>query len=338
MSEDDPVQVAPKLSPPPPRDHGGGLDAAMAVHGGHREDWLDLSTGINPVSYPLPLLPGHAWTRLPDHAATEELLAAARSFWNVPDEAEIVLAPGLSPVIARLPWVAEAKEVHIPLKPTYNEYHASAWAAGAEVVHRRAALNIFVHPNNPDGWLWRVEDLSGPGLTVVDESFCDVRPEASHMALTADHGTIVLKSFGKFWGLAGLRLGFAVLRRGTLANALRESLGPWPVSGPALVIGSAALTDVAWANTTRARLAEDARRLDDLVWRVGAYVVGGTSLFRLYEFGNAEAWHRGFAKHRVLSRIFPWSSVKLRLGLPPPDRWDQVEAAIEDGRSQGGFW
>lgn len=310
-----------------PRDHGGGLDAAMARWGGARGDWLDLSTGINPVPYPLPPIPPYAWTALPDRAATEALVRAARAFWRVPDAAQVIPAPGLSALIARLPQATGAERIHIP-GPTYNEYAASFLAAGASLADHPAAPVVVVHPNNPDGRLWPAKALDGRPLAIVDESFCDPTPDHSHVARAAAPGTLVLKSFGKFWGLAGLRLGFAILAPGPLGTRLREGLGPWPVSGPALAIGAAALSDPAWAEAARARLARDAARLDALLAAHGARVLGGTTLCRLYEVDDAPAWADRLAARRILARVFPYSRTWLRLGLPAPDRWAQLEAAL----------
>ena len=131
-----------------------------------------------------------------------------------------------------------------------------------------ADARVLVHPNNPDGRLWSVNDVSAP-LTVIDESFADVAPDRSLVHLAAREGVVVLKSFGKFWGLAGLRLGFAIARPETIAR-LSDLCGPWAVSGPALRVGAMALRDLAWAEETRARLARDAARLDALMARVDA--------------------------------------------------------------------
>lgn len=308
------------------RDHGGGLDAAIARHGGARADWLDLSTGINPVAYSLPAIPPDAWERLPDRDAQDALVAAARAFWRVPEAAEVIAAPGLSALIARLPAVLGVARVVIP-GPTYNEHAAAFRAAGAAVLDDARAPLVVVHPNNPDGRAWTGPALDGRPLVVVDESFCDPTPALSHVARTAVPGTVVLKSFGKFWGLAGLRLGFAVLAPGPVADGLRESLGPWPVSGPALTVGAAALRDGPWAAGARTRLQTDAARLDALLTGRGARVVGGTALFRLYEVDDASAWALRLARARVLARTFPYAPTWLRLGLPHPDRWAQLEAA-----------
>lgn len=306
------------------RDHGGGLDAAVARWGGARGDWLDLSTGINPLPYPLPSLPGEAWTQLPDRGAQDALLAAARAFWRVPEGAEVVACPGLSAAIARLPGVLGWARVAIP-GPTYNEHAAAFRAWGVPAEEDASAPLVAVHPNNPDGRLWSAQVFEGREA-IIDESFCDPSPRASHVAQAADPGRVVLKSFGKFWGLAGMRLGFAILARGTRAERLREALGPWPVSGPALAIGTAALCDEAWAEETRLRLARDAARLDALMATRGAQASGGTTLFRLYEVDDASAWAERLAARRILARTFPYSRTWLRLGLPAPAGWARLEA------------
>ena len=331
------------------RDHGGGLDAAVAAHGGLRGDWLDLSTGINPVPYPVDEISSDAWTALPDQGAMDRLLTAARKFWNVPDGAEIIAANGASALIAKVPYLTgDVGGVYIP-QPTYNEHAAAIDAArnGIWVSDDpdEAHMHVYVHPNNPTGQLWSEQDIHRPSIAIIDESFCDVTPNRSHIEQADEPGRFVLKSFGKFWGLAGLRLGFVigatqqhwiaepyrVSERSTphWTTKLNELLGPWAASGPALEIGARALEDVAWAEATRIRLAADASRLDDVMIKAGAKVVGGTDLFRLYEVADAEAAQQHLAKGKVWSRIFPYSKTWLRLGLPAPERWGQLEAAVE---------
>jgi cobalamin biosynthetic protein CobC len=308
------------------RDHGGGVDGAVTRYGGTRADWIDLSTGINPLPYPVPAFPSDAWTALPDRGAVAALHAAARDLWQVPEGADILAAPGASALIARIPALVPTGKVHIPA-PTYNEhwaaFRAHGWQAGT------GGALVVVHPNNPDGRIWSETDLAGDRpLTVIDESFGDVMPGESLVPLADRPGVVVLKSFGKFWGLAGLRLGFAIARPETI-DRLAEMIGPWAVSGPGLATGTAALRDMGWAEATRVRLSRDADRLDEMMRRAGADVAGGTTLFRLYDTGDAAAWQDRLARRHIWSRIFPYSDRWLRLGLPGPEaHWTRLKEAL----------
>ncbi|MCX8952762.1 threonine-phosphate decarboxylase CobD [Ruegeria sp. NA] len=314
------------LDPRAVRDHGGGLDRAIVRYGGARADWIDLSTGINPHPYAVAGLTAGDWAELPDHGAFERLSDAARRFWNVPQGAAILPAPGASAVISRIPALATPGRVQIT-PPTYNEHAAAFSAQGWRVQPESAAdARVIVHPNNPDGRIWQERDVSAP-LNVIDESFCDVTPKASLIHMAERPGVIVLKSFGKFWGLAGMRLGFAI-GRPELINRLNDLTGPWSVSGPALRVGTQALSDDDWADATRARLADEAARLDALMLTRGADIVGGTSLFRLYRVDDALEWQDRLARAHIWSRIFPYSTTFLRLGLPPEKGWDRLEAAL----------
>ena len=308
------------------RDHGGNLDAAIAQFGGTRDNWVDLSTGINPCPYPLPHLSQAAWTALPDAAARDTLIKAARAFWSVPDAVGVLPVPGASAAIAHIPLLAAPAKVTIT-GPTYNEHAASFAAAGWQVVNDGdTTASVHVHPNNPDGRLSQASHITGT-LRIIDESFCDVAPDASLMGEATTSGTLLLKSFGKFWGLAGVRLGF-VIGDPALLERLAAMLGPWAVAGPAIEIGTAALQDLDWAIQTRQRLARDATRLDELLTAQGAKALGGTTLFRLYDVPDAGAWQNRLARHHVWSRVFPYKSNWLRLGLPPTDRWSQLQTAL----------
>jgi cobalamin biosynthetic protein CobC len=312
---------------PTRRDHGGGIDAARQRYGGQRADWIDLSTGINPRPYPIASLPPACWTALPDQGAQARLEQAARRFWQVPEGLDLVAAPGTSALILRLPEMMPPGRVRIRRR-TYNEHAAAFARAGWEVSPDAGAdARVAVHPDNPTGDLWPADIAEGrPKLLVIDESFCDVMPEASHIA-AAGSGVVLLKSFGKFWGLAGLRLGFAIGPRDLIAP-LREALGPWPVSGPALEIGARALADDTWTRETRARLAQDAERLDALM-RPWCDAPRGTSLFRLYETSQAQALHEKLAQARIWSRVFPYEPRWIRLGLPGrAEDWDRLQAAL----------
>ncbi len=307
------------------RDHGGGLDAAIQRYGGTRADWLDLSTGINPMPYPMPRLPADAWTALPDQGAFDRLYSLARNFWKIPDEAGIIAATGASAIIAALPQTHKPGTVCIP-GPTYNEHGAAFGAAGWTITEDPSDAIVAVHPNNPDGYLWAADQLDSP-FTIIDESFGDVASEQSFIHLANRPGTVILKSFGKFWGLAGLRLGFAIGDQAIISK-LTDLLGPWQVSGPALSIGAEALSDPEWADETRARLTTDAARLDTLLTSKGAELVGGTTLFRLYKVQDAAAAQHQLAQNKVWSRTFPYAPDWLRLGLPAHGRWAQLEAAL----------
>ncbi len=313
------------MTPEIHRDHGGDLDAAISKFGGARGEWLDLSTGINPVPYPMPDLPRDCWHSLPDSAATHRLELAARRFWRIPETAAVLAAPGVSALIARIPELTAPGTVSLG-SPTYGEFAAAFEMNGWRVGDVNPAGRVIVHPNNPDGRWSALEDIEAP-LLVIDESFCDIAPERSLIAAASRPGTLVLKGLGKFWGLAGLRLGFAIGDPRLIAR-LAERLGPWPVSGPALVIGAAALSDRDWAEKTCGRLVRDAGRLDAAMTSADASVVGGTTLFRLFEVADALKWQVRFARHRIWTRVFPYSRTWLRLGLPHPDRWERLEAAL----------
>lgn len=317
---------SPQPQEPHP-DHGGNLDAACLEHGGTRADWIDLSTGINPVPYSLGPLPSDLWTALPDLTAQNGLISAARSFWSVPCALDILPTNGASAAIAALPDLFDGTAVDIPC-PTYNEharaFTAAGWTVNAE--HGPHDARVIVHPNNPDGRLWSQSAVS-PAQLAIDESFADCMDGCSLLPHISNDQQVVLKSFGKFWGLAGLRLGFVIAAPNTIAR-LKARLGPWSVSGPALAIGTNALNDIGWARKTRLRLQQDASRLDALMAQNGNAAIGGTPLFRLYYCDSAHAKQNALAQSKIWSRTFPYDPHWLRLGLPAPTQWDRLEAAL----------
>ncbi|MGY3466319.1 histidinol-phosphate/aromatic aminotransferase/cobyric acid decarboxylase-like protein [Bradyrhizobium sp. LM6.11] len=195
-----------------------------------------------------------------------------------------------------------------------------------------ADLAIVVNPNNPDGRCHPSKDLlellPRVGRLVIDESFADMDPQLS-LAPEADRpGLLILRSFGKFYGLAGLRLGFALGNSSDIARLAALS-GPWPVSGAAIAIGCRALRDDAWAEATSARLARDCVRLDAMVQSQGWTLVGGTPLFRLYETPDALAAQETLARSQIWSRVFAREPTWLRLGLPGSEsEWTRLAAAL----------
>jgi cobalamin biosynthesis protein CobC len=317
-------------------DHGGNLDLACKLFGGRPEDWIDLSTGINRQPYPVGELQPRSWTSLPSRAEIESLHEAARSAYGA--GAPVLALAGAQAAIQSLPWLAAPGRARI-LAPTYNEYAPTLKAAGWQVEEvgdldalAGADLAVVVNPNNPDG---RQHDraallalASRVGRLVVDESFADAVPDLSLASDAGRTGLLILRSFGKFYGLAGLRLGF-VLGNETDVAALAAMAGPWPISGAAIEIGRRALLDRAWAEATRARLERKAERLDDLAHGAGWSLVGGTPLFRLYETGNAVAAQERLARAKIWSRIFGNRPGWLRLGLPGDEtEWTRLAVAL----------
>ena len=327
----------------PPPAHGGDLAAARALFPYAPEPWLDLSTGINPRPYPVGDLPGPAWSRLPAAGDVDALCAAAAACFGVPDAASVVAAPGSQALIQWLPRLVRPGRVAV-LAPTYGE-HAAAWAAAGHRVQAVPSLAradgaadvvVVTNPNNPDGRLVasdalidQARRLAGRGgWLVIDEAFADVVPTASAAAAAGQDGLVVLRSFGKFFGLAGVRLGFLLAPLG-LAAAMRTALGQWAVSGPAIAIASRAFGDRRWIAATRDRLAGDSVRLDRLLARYGVDVVGGTPLFRLLRDARAATLFDGLGRHGIYVRRFPEHANWLRLGLPgDEDGWTRLDCAL----------
>lgn len=320
------------------RDHGGDLDAAILLFGGKPADWLDLSTGINRTPYSLPPFAPRVLRDLPRSADIATCASTALSAYGAADGVDCLPLAGAQAAIRLVPGLRPAGRVGI-VGPTYNE-HAAAFAAAGWRVTEVSNLSdlkgfdavVIVNPNNPDGRRWRPEALvdlaSKNGLVIIDESFADVDPEVSACSRLGRPGVVVLRSLGKFFGLAGLRLGFALGAEPDIAQ-LREAAGPWPVSGPALAAGSLALADTQWTDAMRDRLAKDADRLDSLAGNVGWRLVGGCELFRLYDTQDAIASQARLARGRVWSRAFPYSREWLRLGLPGPEtEWTHLAEAL----------
>ena len=300
--------------------HGGDLGHARWAFGEPEGGWIDLSTGVNPWPWPAPPLPPEALRRLPSEEGLADLAAAAARAFGA---RRALPVPGAQAAILQLPFCVPPGDVAV-VSPTYNE-HAPAWEAAGHRVRlvaepEAAGVLVVTNPNNPDGRCWRPEELLGVecGLLVVDESFADPTPELS----LAAHGHVVaLRSFGKFYGLPGLRLGFALGPGGPL-DRLEARLGPWPVSGPALEIGVRAYRDEAWAAETRIRLGRAAARLDEVLAARGFELLGGTPLFR---FVAGEGGAARFASQGLWVRSFPDMPGRFRLGLPPDeDAWARL--------------
>lgn len=326
-------------------DHGGSLGRARALFPNAPQPFVDLSTGINPHSYPLFDLPATSLSRLPEAGRTRELTEIAASTYGAPSPANVVAAPGtqiLLPRVASLVGPGKA----LVLGPTYAEHARAAAIAGHDVSEvsdfaalAQADLAIIVNPNNPDGRVIERDRLlalaaglrAKGGLLVVDEAFMDVGPRQHSLAGDADQGgLVVLRSFGKFFGLAGLRLGFALSDRPTV-ELLERQFGPWAVAGPALDYGIRALADIGWQDAMRASLTEDAARLDALFDCLGVPVAGGTTLFRYFSLPDAAGLFSALGERGILLRHFNDRPSVLRAGLPGSEvEWQRLESALAE--------
>jgi cobalamin biosynthetic protein CobC len=317
-------------------EHGGNLDSAVQRFGGRIEDWIDLSTGINRQPYPVGEVEQHALRALPSRSEIESLHDAARQAYKT--QAPLLAMAGAQAAIQCLPGLSRKGWARI-LAPTYNEYGAVLASAGWDVAEvfsldalTGADLAVVVNPNNPDGRRLDKADLLAllprVGRLVIDESFADALPELSLAAEAGRGDLLILRSFGKFYGLAGLRLGFVLGAEADMAK-LSAMAGPWPVSGTAIALGRRALLDREWASATTARLGRDCVRLDAKAMAQGWRPVGGTPLFRLYDVGDALAAQDKLARGRIWSRIFTQQPRWLRLGLPGDEaEWSRLASAL----------
>jgi cobalamin biosynthetic protein CobC len=324
-------------------DHGGSLDRARALFPDAPQPWIDLSTGINPHPYPLFDLPATVFSRLPEPGRNRDLARVAATAYGAPSSGRVVPAPGTQILLPRVASLLPQGRA-VVLGPTYAEHRRACAIAGHAVEETGdfdsladADLAIVVNPNNPDGRIVSRKDLldlagtlrSRGGLLVVDEAFMDVGPLRESLAGDVDRGRIVvLKSFGKFFGLAGIRLGFAIASP-EIAVRLDGQLGPWAVAGQALEIGIRGLADKDWQETMRARLAKDARRLDGLLGRHDIPVMGSTNLFRYVHLAAASTLFETLGRHGILVRNFVERPSHLRLGLPATTtEWERLDRAL----------
>jgi cobalamin biosynthetic protein CobC len=315
--------------------HGGQLQAAMRAWPGASGPWIDLSTGINPKPYPAPRASLGARARLPFAEEIADLEAVAARAFGLGGPDRIVATAGAEAALRLLPELLEARTAVI-VGPTYAS-HADAWSrAGARLAadEDEAGAVILVNPNNPDGAVRAPAALlaladrlaARDGWLVVDESFADVAPGPS-LAAAGHPRIVVLRSFGKFFGLAGLRLGF-IAGPADLVRRVRGRQGDWPVGADALAAGRAAYADADWISRTRRRLARDAARLDHALLAAGFRIVGGTLLFRLTASDDAGRRFEALCARGVLTRPFADQPDWLRFGLPHPSMWRRVEDAL----------
>lgn len=322
-------------------EHGGKLQEAARRFGHPREGWLDLSTGLNPHGYPAPPLPPHAWQRLPE--SDPALAAAACLYYGAP---AMLPVAGTQAAIAALPALRAPSRVAVAA-PSYAE-HAHHWSLHGHALREtpyeslaaelgNCDVMVVCNPNNPTGFTlaaaqlrdWADDLASRGGWLVVDEAFCDCAPHLSVAASCTRPGLIVLRSIGKFFGLAGARVGFVGAEPALLAR-LEDKLGPWTISGPAQLIARAALEDRAWQAQARKRLDAEGTRMRSLLARHGI-AAGGTPLFHWWPEARPEAFHRHMAERGIWVRLFSRAARGIRIGLPAAEHeWTRLDTALNE--------
>jgi len=320
-------------------EHGGNLRDAALRFG--RDDWIDLSTGINPHWYPAPALPDNAWHRLPE--ADPELAAAAAAYYGAP---LMLPVAGTQAAIQSLPRLRKPSRVTVSA-PSYAE-HAHHWSdhghtltqtpyAELDAAVARSDVMVVINPNNPTGAVvpaaqllqWADQLAARGGWLVVDEAFGDTDQQNSIAAHSGRPGLIVLRSVGKFFGLAGIRLGF-VAAHPELLRGLADLLGPWTISGPAQHIALTALRDDAWQADTLRRLHASGERLQSLLAAHGI-ASSGTPLFQWWPEPRAEEFWRHMAERGIWIRLFKHAARGVRLGLPPDEAgWLRLQTALTE--------
>ncbi len=311
-------------------EHGGDLTLAIQRFGRPAGRWLDLSTGINPHAWPVPPVPEEHWQALP--GADDGLKSAACQHFGFPQGLPVA---GTQAALQMLPTLRPRSRVAIqPL--TYAE-HAACWTRqGHEIVPWSAGQDlssidvlVVVNPNNPTGevtplhklWAWHAELAAHGGWLIVDEAFMDATPTDSLLSTLPGFarkelppGLIVLRGLGKFFGLAGARVGF-VGASPSLLEVLEDALGPWTISGPSRWLAIQALRDVSWQESMRHKLTRESERLRELLTRSQFPPQGGTALFQWVMASQAQPLQDHLAHQGIWVRHFP-KNYGLRFGLP----------------------
>lgn len=321
--------------------HGGRLDAARAWFGKTRESWIDLSTGINPWPWPGAGDSMPDWHALPSIEMLRQMEEKAARYFGV-DPQHICALPGSEIGLRLLTAVLPLPGFHLgPAYRSHSEIFPNAYSMEKD---ERCTVSphsiLLANPNNPDGrvfsaarmreWLKHTQQ-TGSWL-IVDEAFADVRAEISLAGEVGDESRLIIfRSFGKFFGLAGVRLGF-VLGPSRIVDMYRRLMGDWPIHAAGLAIGMAAYDDKAWIGNTRVALDKGACRLDEMLRGRGLEPIGGCPLFRLIETAKARPLFEHLAERAILTRPFDYAPNWLRIGLPGDESaWDRLEKALADG-------
>lgn len=331
-------------------EHGGRLLSAAREFGIAPADWLDLSAALNPEPYPVPPVPPSIWLRLPEDE--DDLLVSAAAYYGT---THFLPLPGSQAAIQWLPVLLKeqfSKEQLLKDKlrvgyvaPTYNE-HPHAWQKvghtlvpliAKDIDHHLDALDVLVlvNPNNPTGEMyssialkrWHAALSDRGGCLIVDEAFIDASPEHSLLSMAGAKGLVILRSLGKFFGLAGARVGF-LFGESTLLEKMRECLGPWPICHPSRFVASAALANTVWQAQQRHRLLHQSARLSALLSSLGFYPSGGTALFQWVQTDQAKLLYNTLAAQGILVRYYEETS-SVRFGLPASEcDWQRLQCAL----------
>lgn len=344
--------------------HGGQLEKIKAQYSHVTAPWLDLSTGIAPWSWPVGTVPDHVWQRLPESSAP--LCAAAAAFYGCGPEAMLAVA-GSQVAIELVPECLRqlSSDVAAEMAPAavaiprwgYGE-HGRCWArAGFQLVHYDCASDIdallvsarvqhvvVINPNNPSAQTtpltqlqrWQQQLRHSGGYLIVDEAFAD-SGENLNSALTLGRcdNLVVLRSLGKFFGMAGLRLGF-VISGEALQHSLQQRLTLWGVSHPAQWLGERMLLDTDWHFMQRQRIRDAGQRLSALLrstlWPNPALELKEGPLF-VSVFGSGMVLGKLFdflAGQGILVRLFaPQEGIQcLRIGLADDRGLERLGSAL----------
>ena len=321
-------------------EHGGQIHAAALRYGIPAAEWMDLSTGINPIAFVPPEIPHTAWQRLPQEQ--DGLLDAAASYYGT---SGLLPVAGSQAAIQLLPQLRSRSRVGV-LHPAYAE-HAHAWRSAGHAVLEMAAHEIttqtnqldvlvLIQPNNPTGALfthaqlheWHASLVARKGWLIIDEAFIESSGQSSFAQTDMPPGLIILRSLGKFFGLAGARVGF-ILAQDELLSRMQTLLGPWSVAGPSRFVAQAALLDRTWQAASSVRLQQDGARLAQLLSNANLIPSGGCGLFQWVKTGQADAIHQQLAQHGILTRLFTQPH-SLRFGLPgSASEWQRLATALK---------
>ena len=334
--------------------HGGQLSDIALRYNIAGEKWLDLSTGIAPTTYPVGLLPAMCWQRLPQQS--EALLKAARDYYQTPS---LLATAGSQSIIQALPQLCTLQgfaHTRVWLPVVGYQEHRKAWQSAHYqtldyqdtpdiTLIKQGDIVLVINPNNPSGKLHTRQQLTDlllavsakKGVLIIDEAFMDATPEHTMATLLASHSNlldnninqdalIILRSVGKFFGLAGIRLGFVIARDYWL-KPMADVLGPWAVNGPAQFVGIQALTDKRWQKEQRTALNHLSGRLESLLVEVFAQPIRGTSLFKTLLIPQAPALFHALCMQGIYVRLCDEKNA-LRFGIPDEQGLKQLESVL----------